>query len=693
MTSMVTRVSNISRKSSKSRALLACGLAGVMALPMTGAAHSASKGTYASSAGLARGATSAGKVDFSAASRTLKIGLDAVAKGDMKTALSSRMRLSAGGLERKTLAWVIALNGRGVDATTLAGIAHDLADWPASKKIRENVERALARETGGEALRVAFSASAPETVDAAIALAKAHLKAGSSAAARKVLAPVWRNNKLAAHENSILRTFKSALTREDHRARVEFLLANRRIRGATRIAGLAGATRLVAARASVERKQRDAGRRLRAVPASQRRDANYLFSKARHLRRQGKLSDAAPTLLAASVRNIPDAARDNYWIEQRILASDLLESGAPKTAYRLAAHNTPISTTKRIDSEFYAGWIALRKLGDTGTAARHFERLLEMATTPLSISRGYYWLGRAQQRAGNDAAASKSFAAAARHDTTYYGQLATRRLGQTRINVSRPAPTGRERAQFTRYELVQAIAKLESAGHHRRARTIYHFLGRNLESPGELALLAARAERKGDYQLALQVGKQGFNRRLSVDTLAYPVGAIPRSTKTSGAGLALAYAIARQESTFQVDAVSSANALGLLQLIPATAKSMARKVGVSYSRKKLVSDGAYNARLGTAYFEQQKARFGGSYILTLAAYNAGPSRAANWLKRFGDPRGKSPDFAIDWVEQLPFSETRNYVQRVMENYQVYKSRLQGGKLAIETDITAGTPGS
>ena len=290
---------------------------------------------------------------------------------------------------------------------------------------------------------------------------------------------------------------------------------------------------------------------------------------------------------------------------------------------------------------------------------------------------------------GNKGAAISNFEAAARHDTTYYGQLASLRLGRNKINISKPRPSDTDRARFPKYELVQAIAKLESAGDARRARTIYRFLSRRMEKGGELALLAARAEKRGDYQLALQVGKSAFIRGRNVDSLSWPIGAISLKTKTRKSKLPLAYAISRQESTFQIDARSHANALGLMQLLPTTAKNTARKIGIRYSRAKLTSDGAYNARLGTAYLSEQMKRFGGSYILTFVAYNAGPLRAKDWVERNGDPRGASLDTVIDWVEQIPFSETRNYVQRVMENMQVYNARINGAKLTIGRDLTRG----
>ncbi len=652
-----------------------------------------SVGNYTSTAALSGQIRRSSSVDIAPASATLKRGLKALSRNDMKTALKARRSLRGGSLERKVLAWAIAVDGRGVDAATLAGIEQDLSYWPATDRMRKNIERALVRELDNNSLLVAFSATSPESESAAIAVASAHLASGKNQRARKAIASLWRSSVLdSSTERKILKKFGKTLSRADHRARVEYLLSKKRIRGAERIAGLAGATRLVAARAAVERKQRSATKRLAQVPQFQKTDPNYLFSKARNLRRADRLNEAAKTLLSASPKKIHPNAADLFWTEQRILASDLLEKNAPKTAYRLAARNVAQSKVKRLDAEFYAGWIALRKLGDAGTATRHFSRLLDLAGTPLSKSRGHYWLARAAARTGNSGKANKHLAAAARFDTTYYGQLAKQKLGKRSLSISKARPSRTDRARFPKYELVQAIAKLESAGHRRLARGFYRFLAKHLTKPGELALLAARAERAGDHQLSLQVGKNAFVRGFDVDSLAWPIGAIPRSTRTTGAGLPLAYAVARQESTFQVNARSHANALGLLQLLPTTAKRTARQIGVSYSRRRLVTDAAYNVRLGTAFLGQQMNRFGGSFILTFAAYNAGPGRAADWIKRYGDPRGRSLEFAIDWVEQIPFSETRNYVQRVMENYQVYKTRINGEGLTINRDLRAGTRG-
>ena len=235
-----------------------------------------------------------------------------------------------------------------------------------------------------------------------------------------------------------------------------------------------------------------------------------------------------------------------------------------------------------------------------------------------------------------------------------------------------------------------AIKRLIEAGHTRRAAPIIEHLGRQLTTPGELALLTAMAERAELNRNGLRVGKAAAYRGLNVGALTHPIGAVPKSAKISNAGKALAYAIARQESEFNVGAVSPVGARGLLQLMPKTAQGVARRVGLKYNKRRLVTDGGYNATLGAQYLSEQISRFNNSYILTFIAYNAGPSRAEDWVKRYGNPKGRSIDDVVDWVERIPFAETRSYVQRVMENYQVYQTRLTG-RFAIERDLRYGRP--
>ncbi len=618
----------------------------------------------------------------------LKQGLEALRKGDTKRALGIRAGLAAGSLDRKILAWSIALSGqKSLRSGEISNIARDLPHWPGQKAMSRNAEKALSREglSSAQVIRI-FGANTPTTVDGAIALSRAYLNSGQKSRANKIIAPFWRNETLDKKtETEILNKVGSVLTRSDHRFRMHRLLYNDRVRAAERIAPKAEQSSLTEARAAVIRKQANAGRLLEAVAPSSKQDTAYLFARIEYARRLGKYTKAAKLLLNAPRDQNLLIDPDEWWVERRIVSREMLELGNYKLAYRIASEHSAKSARDIIDAEFHAGWYALRFLKDAATARRHFTRLLNNATRPISQSRGHYWMARASS---GDAALSH-YKEAAQHAGTYYGQLAARKLGVKKLNIKRAKPTDADRRNYKSRELVRAIKRLEAIGSGWRADSIYRHLALTLNSPGEIAILAADAERKGNYSLALQVGKLAHGRGFKVDTLSWPLGAIPGSAKIGNAGRALSYSIARQESAFNKRAVSPANARGLLQLLPGTAKAVARKKGLKYSYKRLTSDAGYNATLGASYLSEQLGNFDNSYILTFAGYNAGPRRVDEWIKRFGDPRGKPLNEVIDWVEKIPFKETRSYVQRILENYQVYKTRISGSTLNIEQDLRRG----
>ncbi|TYR32757.1 lytic transglycosylase domain-containing protein [Mesorhizobium microcysteis] len=628
----------------------------------------------------------------------LKNGLDALAGGDLREARRVRDGLSKNSLDRQILTWAIAVSGGGdVSSNEIFAATDALTGWPGMATLQANAERALLRENPGPRDVIEkFSDNAPETVQGAILLARANLALGHVAEARAALSPFWRTQRMeASEEQAIIREFGGTLTKADHRFRMERMLYADRIASAERVAGLADARELAKAFAAVTRNEKNAAKLLDAVPAAQR-SAAFTFAQARHLRRTEKYRQAAATMLkaptdAASLVD-PDAASlvdpDAWWIERRVLSREMLDIGDPATAYRLAAAHAAESPVHAVDAEFHAGWYAFRGLGDVENGAKHFARIAEIADGPISLSRAHYWLGRTAE-AGGPGEARAHFERAASYGTAFYGQLAAAKLGRTTIPTSFPAPSDADRRAFEARQAVQAIRKLEQAGHARRADSLYRALAQELTSTGELAMLANMAERQdNNHFLALRVGKWAAARGLDVGALAHPVGAIPASANISGAGKALAYAIARQESEFNVSARSGAGALGLLQLLPGTAREMARKAGLGYSQGKLTTDAGYNATLGAQYLDEQLARFSGSYVLTFAGYNAGPRRAQQWVERYGDPRGKDIDTIVDWIERIPFHETRGYVQRVMENYQVYKMRLSG-RMDIAADLTGG----
>lgn len=623
-------------------------------------------------------------------SESLKDGLDALANRDPTEALRIRGTMQQDSLDRHILTWAIAVSGQtGVPSYEIATAQKTLKGWPGLKALRANSERALARENPApDAVIAAFGTTRAETVEGAMALARAKITKGDKAAALDALRPYWHADALDRDtETKILSEFGSLLTVADHRRRLEMLLYRERTQQAQRFGDLAEAQSLYRAWAAVIGKAKNAEALVKAVDPSWQKDPAYAFLRAELANRAEKYALAAELLSKGAPRKDDKAASSAWWVEQRIASRGLVEQDKYAAAYRLVAHHAAQSETDTVEAEFHAGWYALRGMNDPKTASTHFQKILRVSNRPLAVSRAWYWMGRAAEAEGSTQA-NEYFVKAANFGGTYYGQLAAARIGQTSLNVAYPTPSQEERARFQSREAVRAIDRLAMAGHGWRAASLYRALAEELQSPGELALLAARSETGGDHQLSLQIGKIAFGRGIDVAALAFPVGVIPASANISGSGKALAYAIARQESAFNPAAVSPANARGLLQLLPGTAKGVAKRYGLAYSAEKLTSDAAYNATLGAHFLGEQISDFNGSYILTFIAYNAGPRRVGQWIARYGDPRGKPIDEVVDWVEKIPFSETRSYVQRVMENYQVYKTRL-GQKADIVHDLRIG----
>ncbi|MGB3502077.1 MAG: lytic transglycosylase domain-containing protein [Mesorhizobium sp.] len=614
--------------------------------------------------------------------QTLREGLDALARDDLRDVFAARDRLPVDGLERKTLNW--ALVSRQADP---GSEAEKLEDWPGFDRVEQMRERTVAR-AGLEPAELieAFANRTPQTFEGTRALARAHIAAGNAKAARDILAPLWRREKLdSSVETALIAEFSDVLTRDDHLARMEAMFIAERVGSAMRVATLAKSTKLAAAWAAAIRNERNALELLDKVPQAER-SSGFFYAKARYLRRTEKYKEAAAAILAAPADASAIADPDSWWRERRVLSRELLDIGEPRAAYQVAAAHVAESPEMQADAEFHAGWYALRFLNEPVTAAKHFQKIADISSGAISLSRAYYWLGRAID-AGAPGDRAATYERAAVHLATFYGQLASEKLGRNVLPANDPVASADDVLALNNREELRVIRLLESAGHGKLAEPLYRTLAQSLTNPGELALLCDYA-RKRDPMLALRLGKIAASRGLQIGTLAHPTGAIPSTAEISSSGMALAYAIARQESEFNPAAVSRAGARGLLQLMPATARDVARKTGMSYAPERLTSDPGYNATLGSAFLSEQLRNFSGSYILTFAGYNAGPRRANEWVKRYGDPRGKEIDEVVDWIERIPFTETRHYVQRVMENYQVYKVRLSG-EFAIASDLIDG----
>jgi soluble lytic murein transglycosylase len=415
---------------------------------------------------------------------------------------------------------------------------------------------------------------------------------------------------------------------------------------------------------------------IEAVPKARANDPGLAYD--RFIWRMKKdLYDEALELILERSTSAESLGRPEAWAERRaVLARYLMRNGQPKNAYRVAAnHFLPLDSgaSAYADLEFLAGFIALRRLDDPVAAEKHFRHLLAGVSTPISLARAQYWIGRAEEAAGKDGSAS--FRAAAVHQTAFYGLLAAERLGLTldASLIARPATPDWRGAGFTQSSVLAAAELLLKAGDLTLAKRFLLHLGESQDETG-LAQMADMTLAWDEPHLALLVAKAAAERGLILPHAYYPTpDFVPDGLKVSRA---LALSIARRESEFDPAARSGADARGLMQVLPGTAKLMAEKLGKPFDAGKLFSDPAYNVAMGAAYLAEMAEEFGPSIALIASGYNAGPGRPRRWIGEFGDPRRPDVD-VVDWVETIPFAETRTYVMRVAEGVVIYRAKLKG----------------
>ena len=563
--------------------------------------------------------------------------------------------------------------------------------WPSQTFLRRRIEAALWDDRRDDAAVWSwFENESPISAKGRFSLAKVMIARGDRANAERLVREAWRSDPMSEDtETTALDLFGALLTAGDHKARMDTLLYGTEqeaagMRAAKRLGS--GYVALAKARIAANKKASNLRALLETVPRELHGDTGYLFARIQLLRREEKFAEAAQLMLSAPkdpgrLRNV-----DEWWIERRLLARKMLDAGEHRTAYLIARDAAlPARDIYKTEQEFTAGWIALRFLNDPSTAAQHFARIGVGSVNPTALARAGYWQGRAAEAAGRAQEARAAYTRAAEQSTSYYGQLARAKLGLPQIDLN-GAPRGRG---AERLEVVRAAQLLYELGEREIAIPMLADAGENGD-PDALVGLGELAARYSDARGMLLMGKAALNRGLPFDHYAYPVNGIP-SFQPIGPEVekSVVYAIARQESAFNQAVVSPAQAYGLMQVTPDAGRYVSKRAGVGFDLARMKTDPVYNAALGAAELGGLLEDYRGSYILTFAAYNAGRGSVKKWIERYGDPRDPKVD-AVDWVEQIPFSETRNYVQRIMENLQVYRARFGGGtRLQIEADLHRG----
>jgi len=598
---------------------------------------------------------------------------------------------------RALLEWVAIRAGAGIGFERTVAFTRSYPDWPAGPLLRRRAEEALLIERKAPAVvRAYFATTKPASPPGKFALALAFRADGLDGDAAALVRDLWRSDSFGRGlETRVIDAFPGVLTRIDHRFRMERALLKEDYETAGRAAAYAGASyaTLVRARRAVEDKSASAPAALNAVPPSLRGDSSYILSRAQYLRRTDRYAEAAALLSVAPTNPDVLVDGDEWWVERRIVARKLVDLGDPRTAYVVAGRHSARTVEKRIEAEFHAGWIALRFLDDAGTAARHFAAAAAIAETPISLARAAYWQGRAAEALGKAEDAKAAYERAALQPIAYYGQLARAKLGRASLALrTLPELDAPARAAFSERLPMRALRLLEAAALRDLALPLYIDAATKLTDPAELDALGTIATEVRNARALVAIGKIAVQRGLPLDLHAYPTIGIPAYEASAAVPLvekAMVFAIARQESQFDPLAQSSVGARGLMQMMPATAQRTARRVSATFDQDRLTSDPAYNARLGQAHLGELMDDWRGSYILAFASYNAGGGNVKKWIDAYGDPRKPGID-PIDWVERIPFTETRNYVQRVMENLQIYRTRLDTkSALLIEGDLQRG----
>jgi soluble lytic murein transglycosylase len=577
-------------------------------------------------------------------------------------------------LPAKILQWLALTRSNTAAFADIVAFADANPDWPLQSVLRERAEDASTGVPDGVLLPY-FQKYPPSSPKARLRFADMLTAAGQGEAATGVIRALWLALDLDPDtERAVLERYAARLRPEDHVARLDRMIGAGLSSAATRLLPLVSEDQrlLGEARLALASLQPNAPDLALRVPPRLRGEAALLIDEARWNRRLDHLDSAAQILLDAPKTLHRPAA---WWAESQILARRLIETGNDRLAYDVLTRHAPAedSATAHAEADFLAGWIALRRLNQPKTAYAHFTRLYQAAKLPASRSRDAYWAARAADDARESDNARRWLASAADYETTYYGQLAAARLRRAVLPKFPPDPflTPDDIGRFDDNELFRAARMLSEIGQDDLAKPFLLRLNATATTPGAAKQVARLAEMTHHLDVAISAAKRaGFNGVPLLEA-GFPMIPIQRD---GTAEKPLVLAIVRQESAFDVAAVSSSDARGLMQLKPSTAKQVAKTLSLPFSADRLLADANFNLTLGTAYLDKMLDKFAGSYVLSIAAYNAGPNRVAQWLTQHGDPRDGSID-VVDWIELIPFGETRNYVQRVLENLQVYRLRV------------------
>jgi soluble lytic murein transglycosylase len=586
-------------------------------------------------------------------------------------------------LARKILDWLdfCRASPAGRFAEITAFIKNN-SDWPSLDRLRRQAEEAAAGAPDA-AVSAWFILYPPLSAPGQVREAEVKLAAGDTVAGTAELRAAWIDDDFTpAEEKSFLARHGGAIRPQDNVKRLDRLIWDGRMAAAHHMFALVSPDyrALAEARIALLSAAPKAALLVARVPEQLRADPGLSYAELRNRVKADDIDGAVKILVGQPGDLVRPSA---WWAQRQIVARRVLGTGNADLAYQIVAQHGLIEGKSYSEAQFLLGYIALRYMKKPDLAFTHFSHVLTRVSSANAKARAGYWGARAAEGEGKAELAAKWYAAGAQYTATFYGQLAAHALGKDAPPhpIPEPAPTGKQLAAFNSQELVRASAMFFDLGEIANGAAFLMREAALAKDATEFGMLARLAEAHGRTELAIAVAKRAVDAGMPLTVHGYPVIGVPPG---GSAEHALLYAIVRQESGFASDAVSPVGARGLMQLMPATATAIAKKLQVAFTPAKLTQDGSFNVLLGRTYIESLLDDFGGSYALAIAAYNAGPGRVRQWLHDYGDPRGGRIDM-VDWIELIPVNETRNYVQRVLENLQVY--REQNGRASAFTLVS------
>ncbi|MBU6235548.1 MAG: lytic transglycosylase domain-containing protein [Alphaproteobacteria bacterium] len=586
---------------------------------------------------------------------------------------------AGGGIAADVVKWMYLLDGdTRASFSEIAAFVTKHPDWPDNKKLFKIAESRLPNDVSDNQILNWFAVNAPVSAAGMKRYMGALLDTRQTALAVNSLKTWWVDADLSvADQEEMINSFSSYFSTADHIRRLEKILTDKQYGQARALAAHIGRgyQQLVAARQALQEGTRGIEASVSAVPNSLLKDAGLLLSRVQY-RREKDMDDEAIQLLnmAPPAGQTTDPAA--WWKERHVLARRMMERGNYRAAYQLASHHgLPAAGADFAAAEFLSGWLALRFINQPYKAFEHFEKLYNNAETPITRARAAYWAGRASEALNGRDIALQWYQTAAKYQTTFYGQEAAKRIGLplNLIKGNKPPVSDIQQAAFNSRTLVQAIKLFHRAGMGPERTKFYKALLESAASPQDYSMISDLAVSMGQVDMALKVAKDA-ERKADLYLIDYLFPTIMHTMGDYGVDKALVHALIRQESQFDANAVSPSGALGLMQVMPATAKMTAKRNDLMHNTSLLTANPRHNVQIGSLYIREMLDRFDGNLPMAIAAYNAGPGRVQQWAKEFGDPRSPNVD-TIDWMESIPIYETRNYVQRVMEGYAVYRMKL------------------